>query len=62
MKLSLDEGVTDEQGVTPKQGVSDTRSIVAGDNLVVFLLKEDGGFFLQQDGLSRIKQEKLEMN
>lgn len=57
--ITLDEGVTDEKGVTQKSGVSDTRSIAAGDNLVVFLLLEDGGFFLQEDGVSRIKLEKL---
>lgn len=62
MTITLDQGVADEPGVTPKQGVSDTRSITVGDNLVVFLLLEDGSFLLQEDGVSRVKQEKLELN
>lgn len=54
--ITLDEGVVDEPGVTPKPGVSPTRQIAAGDNIVYFLLLEDGGIFLQEN-TSRIKLE-----
>jgi hypothetical protein len=57
--ITLDQGVVDEPGVTPKQGVSDSRSIAAGDNMIVFLLLENGGFFVQEDGTSRLKLEQF---
>lgn len=54
--ITLDRSVVDEPGVTPKQGVSDTRSIVMGDNQIFYILLEDGGFLLQEDG-SKLKTE-----
>lgn len=56
--ITLDQGVVDEPGVTPKKGVSDTRSIVAGDNIIDFLLLQNGEFFLKEDG-SRLKLERF---
>jgi hypothetical protein len=55
--ITLDQGVVDEPGVTPKPGVSNTRNIAAGDNIINFLLLEDGSFVLQEDGASRFKLE-----
>jgi hypothetical protein len=57
--ITLDEGVTDEQGVTPKPGVSGTRNITAGDNLIAFLLLQNGDFFVQEDGVSKFKLERF---
>jgi hypothetical protein len=55
--ITLDEGVVDEKGVTQKPGVSPTRSIFPNDNIIKFLLLENGDFLIQEGG-DRLKLEK----